>query len=203
MNITGPERYAVYKNYDQDYKNNQVHNQSVDHSQNNQKTDAKNNAQDIKIIKIPKTDRIEISAEYVKYSKDLTSSQDLSDLKDSENAPDLKDLENSENLPDSTENENNENEEESAEGAVSINAAKLARKLAAAKTQSQVRAVMAEIQSDLKECENGKARGMDVDEAAVKAAERLLQEARQRMGRVEDRKPTPEEEMASNLADLF
>ena len=94
-------------------------------------------------------------------------------------------------------------ESESVGGAVGINAAKLARKLAAAKTQSQIRAVMAEIQSDLKECESGRAQGMDVDEASVKAAEQLLQEARQRMGQTENREPTPEEEMASALASLI
>ena len=91
----------------------------------------------------------------------------------------------------------------SGEEAEGINAAKLARKLAAAKTQSQIRAIMAEIQSDLRECENGAAQGMDVDEASVEAAERLLQEARQRMGQAENREPTPEEEMASALASLF
>ena len=92
---------------------------------------------------------------------------------------------------------------ESVGGSVGINAAKLARKLAAAKTQSQIRAIMAEIQSDLRECENGAAQGMDADEASVEAAERLLQEARQRMGQAENREPTPEEETASALASLF
>ena len=96
-----------------------------------------------------------------------------------------------------------ETESESVGGSVGINAAKLARKLAAAKTQSQIRAIMAEIQSDLRECESGKAQGMDVDEASVEAAERLLQEARQRMGQAENREPTPEEETASALASLF
>ena len=62
---------------------------------------------------------------------------------------------------------------------------------------------MAEIQSDLRECESGEAQGMDVDEASVEAAERLLQKARQRMGQAENREPTPEEEMASALASLF
>ena len=88
-------------------------------------------------------------------------------------------------------------------GAIAINAAKLARKLAAAKTQSQVRAIIAEIQADLRECESGKAQGMEIDEASVAAAERLLQEAQQRMGETENREPTPEERMASALASLF
>ena len=102
-----------------------------------------------------------------------------------------------------SETESEEAGSESVCGSVGINAAKLARKLAAAKTQSQIRAIMAEIQSDLRECESGKAQGMDVDEASVEAAERLLQEARQRMGQAENREPTPEEETASALASLF
>ena len=106
-------------------------------------------------------------------------------------------------IPSQSATEAEETESESVGGSVGINAAKLARKLAAAKTQSQIRAIMAEIQSDLKECESGEAQGMDVDEASVEAAERLLQEARQRMGQAESREPTPEEEIASMLASLF
>ena len=88
-------------------------------------------------------------------------------------------------------------------GSVSINAAKLARMLAAAKTRSQVQAVIAKIKSDLKECDTGKAQGMDVDEASVEAAERLLQSAKSRLGSAEDREATPQEEMASALAGLM
>ena len=102
-----------------------------------------------------------------------------------------------------SETESAETESASGKGSVGINAAKLARKLAAAKTQSQIRAIIAAIQADLRECESGKAQGMDVDEASVEAAERLLQEARQRMGQAENREPTPEEETASALASLF
>lgn len=88
-------------------------------------------------------------------------------------------------------------------GSVSINAGKLARMLAAAKTRSQVRAVISKIQSDLKECENGKNQGMDVDESSVRAAERLLQEAKSKMASAENREPTPQEEMAAALASLM
>ena len=88
-------------------------------------------------------------------------------------------------------------------GRVGINAAKLARMLAAAKTRSQVQAVIAKIQADLKECEAGAEQGMDVDEASVEAAEQLLQEARSRLGSAEDREATPQEEMASALASLM
>ena len=88
-------------------------------------------------------------------------------------------------------------------GRVGINAEKLARMLAAAKTRSQVQAVMAKIQSDLRECETGKQQGMDVDEASVRAAEQLLSEAKSRLGSAENREATPAEEMASALASLM
>ena len=88
-------------------------------------------------------------------------------------------------------------------GCVGINAAKLARMLAAAKTRAQVQAVIAKIEADLKECEAGKARGMDVDEASVQAAEQLLQEAKSRLASADDREATPQEEIASALASLM
>lgn len=94
-------------------------------------------------------------------------------------------------------------ESESVGKSMGINAAKLARMLAAAKTRSQVQAVMDMIQSDLRECDAGKEQGYDVDEASVSAAENLLQEAKSRMSSAEDREPTPQEEMATALASLM
>ncbi|MBP3854691.1 MAG: hypothetical protein IK990_03620 [Ruminiclostridium sp.] len=94
-------------------------------------------------------------------------------------------------------------ESESVGKSMGINAAKLARMLAAAKTRSQVQAVMDMIQSDLRECDAGKEQGYDVDEASVSAAENLLQEAKSRMSSAEDREPTPQEEMMSALASLM
>ena len=88
-------------------------------------------------------------------------------------------------------------------GCVGINAQKLARMLAAAKTRSQVQAIIAQIQSDLRECDAGKEQGMDVDEASYSAAEQLLQQAQQQLGQAENREATPEEEMASALASLM
>lgn len=84
-----------------------------------------------------------------------------------------------------------------------INAAKLARMLSAAKTRSQVQSVISKIKSDLKECEAGEAQGMDVDEASVRAAEQLLQEAKSRMGSAENRDATPQEEMSFALNSLM
>lgn len=94
-------------------------------------------------------------------------------------------------------------ESESVGVSMGINAAKLARMLAAAKTRSQVQAVMEMIQSDLRECSAGKEQGYDVDEASVSAAESLLEEAKSRMSSAEDREPTPQEEMMSALASLM
>ena len=88
-------------------------------------------------------------------------------------------------------------------GRVGINAAKLARMLAAAKTRAQVQAVIAKIEADLRECDAGEAQGMDVDKASVQAAEQLLQEAKSRLGSAENREATPAEEMASALASLM
>ena len=88
-------------------------------------------------------------------------------------------------------------------GSVGINAAKLARMLAVARTKAQIRAVIAQIQQDLKECESGRAQGMEVDEASVRAAENLLNQARQRMGQARDGEASPEEEAAFSLAALF
>ena len=92
---------------------------------------------------------------------------------------------------------------ESQGGKVGINAGKLARMLAAAKTRSQVQAVVAKIQADLSQCDAGKEQGMDVDEASVQTAEQLLQQAKSRMGSAENREATPEEELASALAGLM
>lgn len=94
-------------------------------------------------------------------------------------------------------------DEEKSSGMVGINAGKLARMLAAAKTRSQVQAVMSKIQSDLSECEAGKNQGMDVDEESVKAAKQLLQEAKSRLGSAENREATPQEEMAAAIASLM
>ena len=100
-------------------------------------------------------------------------------------------------------NEESGGESTKSGGCVGINAAKLARMLAAAKTRAQVQAVLAKIQADLKECDAGREQGLDVDEASVQAAEHLLQEAKSRMGQAENHEATPEEEMASALASLM
>ena len=97
----------------------------------------------------------------------------------------------------------NRDEQTQSSGMVGINAGKLARKLAAAKTKAQVQAVIAEIKQDLKECEAGRQQGMDVDEASLQAAKNVLGQANQRMADAANREATPEEEMAFSLAGLM
>ena len=108
-----------------------------------------------------------------------------------------------EDKEDQAEQEESKEDENRSSGMVGINAGKLARMLAAAKTRSQVQAVMSKIQSDLSECEAGKNNGMDVDEESVKAAKLLLQEAKSKMGSAENREATPQEEMAAAIASLM
>lgn len=96
-----------------------------------------------------------------------------------------------------------ETESEKVGTSMGINSGKLARMLAAAKTKSQIRSVIALIQSDIRECDSGKAQGAEVDEASYKAAQQLLEQAKSRMNTTDDREPTPEEEMAQSIASLM
>lgn len=136
--------------------------------------------------KMPDRDTLEISAEGMEKSRESFDETEEETIEEEENS------DNSE-----------ENEAEKTGGCVGINSGKLARMLAAAKTRSQVQAVMEMIMSDLRECDAGKEQGLDVDEASVKAAESLLEEAKSRMSSAEDREPTPQEEMESALASLM
>lgn len=156
-------------------------------------------------------DKVYFSKEgYEKYSKSISENEQeknseavIDELQEQD--ADVEEIENPEKSADEQEEqtEQGEAEGEQSGGCVGINADKLARMLAAAKTRSQVQAVIAKIQADLNECEAGKNNNMDVDEASVKAAEQLLQEAKSRMGSAENREATPEEEMAAALAALM
>lgn len=159
-------------------------------------------------------DKVSFSKEgYEKYSKSVSDNEQKIQQQKSEiiteelQEPDA-DIEEAKNPeePVSEQEEQPEREKTDGEqtgGCVGINAEKLARMLAAAKTRSQVQAVIMKIQADLNECEAGKNNNMDVDEASVKAAEQLLQEAKSRMSSAENREATPEEEMAAALAALM
>ena len=149
-------------------------------------------------------DRVEISAEGLERLRESTiqepdeSSEEAVTIEES-----VAEAENMQGEGISDEDEAEETESEKVGGCVGINAQKLARMLAAAKTRAQVRSVIALIQSDLKECDSGKAQGLDVDEASVEAAEHLLEQARSQLSSAEDREATPEEELASAIASLM
>lgn len=156
-------------------------------------------------------DKVSFSKEgYEKYSKSVSDNEQennseaiIDELQEQDT--DIEEAENTEEPADEQEKQSKQEETEGEQvgGCVGINADKLARMLAAAKTRSQVQAVIAKIQADLNECEAGEKNNMDVDEASVKAAEQLLQEAKSRMGSAENREATPEEEMAAALAALM
>ena len=137
-------------------------------------------------------DIVEISSECVNCSR----------VADEVSPVDTDTAEGTENIP-APENTKDTEENRESTGKVGINVGKLARKLAAAKTRSQVRAVIAEIKQDLQECEAGEKQGMDVDTASVQAAKQLLGTAKQSLGKAEDREPTPQEDAAFVLAGMM
>lgn len=103
-----------------------------------------------------------------------------------------------------TENKKNASEKESvtASGKVGVNVGKTARKIAAAKTKAQLRAVIAEIRSDMQEVKAGIEKGW-CDEIELDKVNSLMEMAQSRMGEVEDREATPEEESMFSMASLM
>ena len=89
---------------------------------------------------------------------------------------------------------------ESSKSTVTINEEKSRRQIAAAATKGDMQAVMARLQQDLQEVEAGLKRNM-CDEAEVEKAKKLIEQAKQRMAKLPDRAPTPEEQsrMAVNM----
>lgn len=95
-----------------------------------------------------------------------------------------------------------ESESESISTKIGVNAGKLARKISAAKTREQLRAVIAEIESDMQEVKDGITKGF-CDETELEKVKMLMAMAQNRMGQVEDREATPEEENMFALASLM
>ena len=95
-----------------------------------------------------------------------------------------------------------EEESETISGKVGVNVGKTARKIAAAKTTSQLRAVIAEIKGDMQEVKAGIEKGW-CDESEMKKVNSLMAQAQNRMGQVEDREATPEEENMFAMASLM
>ena len=95
-----------------------------------------------------------------------------------------------------------EEESETISGKVGVNVGKTARKIAAAKTTSQLRAVIAEIKGDMQEVKAGIEKGW-CDESEMEKVNSLMAQAQNRMGQVEDRDATPEEENMFAMASLM
>lgn len=95
-----------------------------------------------------------------------------------------------------------EEESETISGKVSVNVGKTARKIAAAKTTSQLRAVIAEIKGDMQEVKAGLEKCW-CDESEMEKVNSLMAQAQNRMGQVEDREAmesqTQPEAMAQQL----
>ena len=85
---------------------------------------------------------------------------------------------------------------------VGVNVGKMARKIAAAKTKEQLRIVIAEIRNDMQVVKDSMEKGW-CDESEMAKVEMLMSMAQNRMGQVEDREATPEEENAFSMASLM
>ena len=95
-----------------------------------------------------------------------------------------------------------EEESETISGKVGVNVGKTARKIAAAKTKTQLRAVMAEIAGDMQEVKAGIEKGW-CDESEMEKVNSLMAQAQNRMGQVDDREATPEEENTFAMSSLL
>ena len=93
-------------------------------------------------------------------------------------------------------------ESETVSNSIGVNVGKTARKIAAAKTVNQLRTVMAEIEGDMQEIKAGIEKGW-CDESEMAKLESLMSMAQNRMGEVEDREATPEEESMFIMASLM
>ena len=91
---------------------------------------------------------------------------------------------------------------ESTKSTVSINEDKRRRQIAAAATKGDMQAVLALLEEDLQQVEDGLKRNM-CDEAEVAKAKKLLELAKERMGRLPDRAPNPAEQSAMTVNMLI
>lgn len=108
----------------------------------------------------------------------------------------------SEETTDTEEENPTEKESETVSGKVGVNVGKTARKIAAAKTRNQLMAVIAEIKGDMQEVKDGMEKGW-CDETEMEKVKMLMSMAQNRMGQVEDREATPQEENMFALASLM
>ena len=98
--------------------------------------------------------------------------------------------------------ETSEDENGTVSGKVGVNVGKTARKIEAAKTKTQLQAVIAEITGDMQEVKAGIEKGW-CDESEMDKVNSLMSMAQSKMGQVEDREATPEEENMFAMASLM
>ncbi len=91
---------------------------------------------------------------------------------------------------------------ESSKRTVSINEDKRRRQIAAAATQGDMQAVLAILQQDLQELEDGYKQNA-CDAAEVEKAKKLIEQAKQQMGRLPDRAPTMAESSTMTINMLI
>ena len=118
----------------------------------------------------------------VKWLEEDTKSEEMAEAEDTESSSD--------------------GESETMSGKVGVNVGKTARKIAAAKPTSQLRAVIAEIKGDMEEVKAGIEKGW-CDESEMAKVTSLMAQAQNRMGQVEDREATPEEENMFAMTSLM
>ncbi len=98
--------------------------------------------------------------------------------------------------------ENGEVTMESSKSTIGFNGEKIKRQMAAAATQSDMKAVLALLEQDIKELEDGLKNNM-CDEAEVEKAKKLLEQAKEKMARLPDRAPTPAEQSMMSVNMLI
>lgn len=98
--------------------------------------------------------------------------------------------------------ENGEVTTESTKSTVSINEDKRRRQIAAAATKGDMQSVIALLEEDLQQVEDGLKQNM-CDEAEVAKAKKLLELAKERMAKLLDRAPTPAEQSTMTVNMLI
>lgn len=91
---------------------------------------------------------------------------------------------------------------ESGKATVAVNEGKRRRQIAAAATRNDMQAVIAILEQDLQEVENGLKQNM-CDEAEVAKVKRLIEAARERLGTLPDRAPTQAEQSVMTINMLI
>ncbi len=90
----------------------------------------------------------------------------------------------------------------SSSTSISVNVGKTSRKIAAAKTKAQLQAVMAEIRSDMQQVKAG-IESNACDQSELNKVNSLMNMAQRRMGSVQDRQATAEEQTDFAMSSIM